>query len=298
MPVSGRTWPVWVGALLLPVPLVLLVSQAFHGGFSAGGAGDERFSPVLSLDEKRRLLTFDHTCQGSEDCESPLGCLQDFRRFNLSVCISSECEVDTQCPEGQACRAFKTQGDGPLVRLCVATGTRKEGQGCSRLPNRQDQACEQGLLCNKGYCGRPCQPGAPDGCPKGFVCGEGAEFASCLPACEEGQCPQGQECVPFEGRFAACAQVVGDNCRRAPCPQGQECRIGQAPGEGDRVSMECLTPCDDRERPCPAGSVCFFGYCGRVCDPKSEGACGPGEFCNLHINPTSREKFWFCSPQR
>jgi hypothetical protein len=296
--VRWRRWLVWGGSLLLPVPLMLLVSQLFHGGFVSGDATDNRFSPVLSGEERRQLLTFDHTCSGSEDCEPPLGCLQDFRRFNLSVCVGSECEADSQCPDGQVCRAIKTQGQGPLVRLCVAEGIRKEGQGCMRLTRKQELACEPELVCNMGYCGRPCDPGSPTGCPQGFVCREGPESVSCLPACEDGQCPQGQECIRQEGGFAACARVVGSNCQRTPCSQGQECRIGHTPGEGDRVTMECLTPCDDRSNSCPAGSVCFFGYCGRVCDPKREGTCGPGEFCNLHMNPTSREKFWFCSTLR
>jgi hypothetical protein len=295
--VNWRGWAVGAVSLLLPVPLVLLLSQALHGGFFSRGTRDKRISPVLSLEERRKLLTFDHICRGSEDCEPPLGCLQDFRRFKLSVCVSSECEVDTQCPDGQQCRTVKTQGGGPLVRLCIATGIRKEGQGCSRLPKKQEEACEPGLLCNRGYCGRPCQLEEAASCPHGFVCHEGPETASCLPACEDGQCPAGQECVHFEGRFAACTRVVGKNCKQTPCPQEQECRVGYTPGEGDRVTMECLVPCGDQKSSCPAGSVCFFGYCGRVCDPQQEGACGPDEFCNLHKDPTTREKFWFCSPR-
>jgi hypothetical protein len=286
-----------VFSLLLPVPLGFLLSRLLHGGFSSAET-EKRFSPMLSLEERRKLLTFDHTCRGSQDCEQPLGCLQDFRRFKLSVCVGSECEVDTQCPEGQVCQALKTQDDGPLVRLCVATGTRKEGEGCAHLPKKQEVACEPGLLCNKGYCGRQCQLGDPQGCPKGFVCGQGADGASCLPACEEGQCPEGQECVHFEGRFASCAQVLGKNCDRTPCPPGQECRIGSAPGVGDRVTMECLLPCDDPKNPCPPGSICSFGYCGRPCDPKAEGGCGPDEACSVQVDPNTREKLWLCRARR
>jgi hypothetical protein len=280
--------------VLLPVPFVLLLTHVLHREFFSGQAEEKRFSPMLSLESRRKLMTFDHTCSGSQDCEPPLGCLQDFRRFRLSVCIGSECEVDTQCPDGQVCRAVKTQSEGPLVRLCVATGTQKEGQGCDRLPNKQAEACEPGLLCNMGYCGRPCQLEDPLSCPKGFVCGEGPDVASCLPACEEGQCPEQQECVHFEGRFSACVHVVGKNCQRTPCAQGQECRTGYTPGVGDKVTMECLVPCDGQKNSCPAGSVCFFGYCGRVCDPKAPGACGPDEWCNLHKDPNTREKLWYC----
>jgi hypothetical protein len=297
MPVRWRIVLVGAFSLLLPVPLVLLLNQGLLGEFSSGGAAERRFSPMLSLEERRKLLTFDHVCRGSQDCEPPLGCLQDFRRFKMSVCIGSECEMDIHCPDGQVCRPVKTQGTGPLVRLCVATGKRKEGQGCDRLPSQQEEACEPGLLCNRGYCGRPCQLGEPMGCPQDFVCGEGPEVTSCLPSCEEGQCPEGQDCVHFEGGFAACARVKGRNCTGTPCPQGQECRIGYTPGVGDEVTMECRVPCDEQKSSCPAGSVCFFGYCSRVCDPTQEGACGPDEFCNLHKDPNTRERFWFCSPR-
>jgi hypothetical protein len=188
----------------------------------------------------------------------------------------------------------KTMGDGPLVRLCVATGGRKEGQGCERLPKKQDRACEPGLVCNMGYCGRPCQEGSPASCPKGFICREGPEVASCLPACEEGLCPEGQQCVHIEGRFAVCARVKGQRCDVTPCPRGQECRIGYTPGVGDEVRMECEVPCDPQEDSCPAGAECFFGSCRRPCDPHVPDACGPGEQCTLFKDTYSREKRWFC----
>lgn len=255
---------------------------------------EKRFSPVLSLQERRKLLTFDHACRGSQDCEPPLGCLQDSRRFLLSVCVASECEVDTQCLDGERCQAVKTQGDGPWVGMCIATGRRKEGQGCDRLPENQEESCAPGLICNRGYCGRPCQLDEPMSCPKGFVCERAGEGASCLPSCEEGQCPEGQQCVHFGGRVAACVHVQGKNCDRTPCPQGQECRIGYTPGVGNEVRMQCMQPCDEQKNSCPAGSVCFFGYCGRVCNPKATDLCGADEFCNLNVDPNTREKIWLC----
>lgn len=287
-----------VFSLLLPVPLVLLLSQALPGGWLPREARDRRISPVLSQEERRKLLTLDRTCRGSQDCEPPLGCLQDFRRFKLSVCTASECVVDTNCPEGQVCRAVKTQGAGPLVRLCIATGERKEGEGCARLPKKREESCEPGLLCNRGYCGRPCQLGEPFGCPPGFICGEGPEVISCLPACEQGRCPEGQDCVHFDGGFAACARVNGVNCNRTPCPQGHECRIGYTPGVGDEVTMECLVPCGEKKGACPESTVCSFGFCRRLCDPEAPESCGPEEECALQIDPNSREKLWHCRTRR
>jgi hypothetical protein len=294
MQVRWRTLLAVALGLLLPLPIGYLLKGALYGGPSPEGAATKRFSPVLSAEERRRLVTFDRACRGSEDCEAPLGCLQDLRRFSQSVCIGSECELDSQCPEGQFCRVINTQGTGPLVRLCIATGVRKEGEACDRLPRVQEEACAQGLLCNRNYCGRPCSRGDATSCPAGFTCEEGPEGASCLPACEEGQCPDGQECVRFEGRFAACAQVKGKNCQAQPCPEGQECRIGYTPGVGEEVTMQCLTPCEEPKTICPSGSVCFYGYCSRLCEPKTEGTCPPGEECVLYRDTHSSEKLWLC----
>jgi hypothetical protein len=279
------------------LPLGYLLKEVLHGGRVPGVQG-QSISPRLALEERRRLVTFDRACRGSEDCEAPLGCLQELRRFSQSVCIGSECELDSHCPEGQSCRVIRTQGAGPLVRLCIATGIRKEGEGCDRLPRTQDEACEQGLLCNRNYCGRPCRQGdSATSCPSGFTCEQGPEGASCLPACEEGQCPAGQECVRFEGRFAACARVKGKNCQALSCPEGQECRVGYTPGVGEEVTMQCLTPCEEQKTACPAGSVCFYGFCSQLCEPKGAGACGPGEECVLYRDPRSSEKLWLCRAQ-
>jgi hypothetical protein len=98
--------------LLLPLPLGYLLKETLYGSPILGGAQGQRISPMLSLEERRRLVTFDRACRGSEDCEAPLGCLQDLRRFSRSVCIGSECELDSHCPEGQSCRVLKTQGAG------------------------------------------------------------------------------------------------------------------------------------------------------------------------------------------
>ncbi len=298
MQVKWRTLLAVAVGLLLTLPLGYLLKDAFRVGQVPGGAQGARISPMLSLEERRRLVTFDRACRGSEDCEAPLGCLQDSRRFSLSVCIGSECETDSHCPEGQSCRAVKTQGAGPVVRLCTAMGIRKEGQACDRLPRTQEEACAQGLLCNRNYCGRPCGRGAPaTSCPAGFTCEDGPEGASCLPACEEGQCPERQECVRFEGRFAACVRVKGKNCQAQPCPEGQACRIGYTPGVGEEVTMQCLTPCEQGKSTCPAGSVCFYGFCSQLCEPNAAGSCGSGEECVMYRDPHSSEKLWLCRAQ-
>ncbi len=98
MQVRWRTLLAVVFGLLLTLPIAYLLKEALHGGQVLGGAQGQRVSPVLSAEERRRLVTFDRACRGSDECEAPLGCLQDLRRFSRSVCIGSECELDSQCP--------------------------------------------------------------------------------------------------------------------------------------------------------------------------------------------------------
>jgi hypothetical protein len=122
-----------VFGLMLTLPLVYLLKDILFLSPMRGDTRDWSIRPMLSVEERRRLVTFDRACRGSRECEAPLGCLQDLRRFSRSVCMGSECNLDSHCPEGQSCRAVKTQDVGPVVRLCIATGIRKEGQACDRL---------------------------------------------------------------------------------------------------------------------------------------------------------------------
>jgi hypothetical protein len=62
--------------------------------------------------------------------------------------------------------------------------------------------------------------------------------------------------------------------------------------------MECLLPCEEQKDSCPAGSVCFFGFCSQVCNPQDEGACGLGKECAQFRDTYSREQHWFCRIKR
>jgi hypothetical protein len=271
----------------LPVPLILAFCFTSPWSSSSGGVGH---SPVLSPEERRHLQTFEKPCQQREDCESPLGCL-DLYTGGPRFCVASECLTDSQCRDGFTCRQLASLEDGPLVRRCVLVGTQREGQSCLPNSDTREQACEWGLLCHHGFCGRPCEVGAPGSCPEGFACGQGPGGPSCRPHCRDGRCPPGEECIHQEREFPRCAVVRGANCERALCPDGQRCFVTYGHGAtGAWVEMECVVPCGGASPACEEGFVCDVGACRRRCAPGSEDPCGPGEKCGYI--PT--EDAWLC----
>jgi len=200
--------------------------------------------------------------------------------------MASECQTDLQCADGFTCRTLKSRGRGPLVRSCVVRGSAKEGEPCSSsFTFRQGAVCRPGLVCN-GYCGRPCQPGAPESCPEGALCLEGSEGPSCMPTCEGRSCPEGQECVHIKDGSSVCARIWGDNCQRQACPEGTTCSVGYLPGRPGEVRMNCTQWCGADHPPCSEGSVCEHGECRRPCERDNPSACGPKETCGY--NPRTK----------
>lgn len=274
--------------LLLPVPLLLLVGGAL--GWGGQGPRDDALSPMLSWEQRQRLLTFGRPCRDSNECEAPLACLQDSRRIAEPRCVASECVTDLQCEEGFACQVMTSLGKGRHVRVCVvAAGLREEGQVCSPLPRTREVACEEGLIC-RGWCGRPCRREEPASCPEGFYCDTGPQGTSCLPTCEGRACPAGQECARFESGPSTCAVVRGQNCQRTPCPHGAQCRTTYSPQKPGEVKMECVVPCDEKAPACSAGALCHNGVCRQACEPGSPDACASGQACTYH----PFEKRWLC----
>ncbi len=276
--------------ILLPIPLVLAVGAGQARLTPQTGVQENRpIAPMLSLDERRALLTHERPCQTSEDCDTSLGCLD--LDWGHSLCMASECETDLQCADGFACRALKSRGRGPWVRSCVVQGSAKEGEPCvSSFTFEQEAVCRPGLVCN-GYCGRPCQLGAPESCPEGSLCLEGSAGPSCMPTCEGRSCPEGQECVRFKEGFSVCAHIWGDNCQRQTCPEGTTCNVSYLPGQPGEVQMECIQRCGDDHPPCPEGAVCERKKCRRPCERDNPHACGPKETCGY--NPRTQK--WLCA---
>lgn len=290
---SWRHVPGALAAVLLPVPLMLLF---FAMRWNVPDRTAPRVSPVLSEDVRRGLVTYLRRCESSADCEAPMGCL-DHWRLKVPTCTDSQCVYDEDCGEGYTCQIFKTEGDGPRVRLCVTQGRLGEGARCADRPENRNNACEPGLRCFMRFCGRPCSPERPESCPEGFFCQEDALTPTCLPTCTERGCPEGQQCIQLETRasqpVSACFAVVhGTNCQQTPCPEGQWCfqqDVHQRQGE---VWMSCVQSCGDGHPACPEGFACDIDFCRRLCDPDEEGACGPGLLCARR----APDRPWMCRP--
>jgi hypothetical protein len=292
--VTRRTLVLVSLGLLLPLPLVLLLRSLWAPPLPAReviltASGALEISPVLSVEERRGVLTFERPCSRQEDCEPPLGCLS----FNgkEGFCAASRCLTDLQCSGGQTCRVLPTLGQGPRVRACAPAGQLPEGVPCLALTMNEKESCARGLVCN-GFCGRPCSPEAAAPCPEGFFCALGPSGPACAPTCEGHECPADQQCVRFARGVSRCAAPVGDDCQRSPCPQGQQCTASFTPGRAHWAKLECELPCDSSEKRCPEGLLCHQGSCRRPCQPKGPEVCGAGRACNT-LN-SEEEGSWLC----
>jgi hypothetical protein len=267
--------------VLLPLPLVLLLWGLLRPEVPEDSPGGVRMSPMLTGEQRMRLMTYGRHCGPGAECEPPLGCLFEVR-YLRSYCTDSQCEKDEQCSEGQVCRSIATWGGGPQVRVCVPVGPRQEGEGCVEIPRDKENACVAGLLCGgqDGWCARPCRPGDTNGCPEGFFCADTIPQPVCLPTCETQGCPPGQQCIPFKEGSSTCAQVYGPNCLQTPCPVGSRCVVRTEPPHPGKVWMACVARCGEGHPPCQAGWVCDGWDCVQPCDPQGPEVCGEGYSCH------------------
>ncbi len=290
-------WPRALGAFaaaLLPLPWVFFFFSTQWG--VSPGQESWRISPVLTLDVRRQLVTYQRQCQSGADCEAPMGCVAHWR-LKKPICSDSECTTDLDCEQGDSCQVMKTVGQGPSVRVCVTQGWRKEGQQCTALPFNREDACAPGLRCLAGWCGRPCREEEFASCPEGFFCAEDPVISACLPTCATRGCPEGQQCVQL-GTVASqpvsvCVAVVhGTNCQQSPCPDGQRCFHQEVPERPGEVWMSCVQSCGNGKPTCPEGLACDTSFCRKLCDPQEAGACGPGMLCARRAPDLP----WMCRP--
>jgi hypothetical protein len=282
--VQRGSWRIVVAlcaSLLLPLPLVLLLWGVLRPEVPVDSPAGGRISPMLTGEQRLRLMTYGRHCGPGARCEPPLGCLFEVR-YLRSYCTDSQCEKDEQCSEGQVCRTIATWGGGPQVRVCVPAGPRQEGEACVDIPRDKENACVAGLLCGgqDGWCARPCRLGDTSGCPEGFFCADTLPQPVCLPTCEVQGCPPGQQCIPFKEGSSKCAQVYGPNCLQTPCPTDSKCVVRIEPPLPGKVWMACIARCGEGHPPCQAGSVCDGWDCVQPCDPQGPEVCGEGYYCH------------------
>jgi len=292
MRMTGKTLSGVLIGLLLPVPLILVLSSVLFPRPQPRPHEDARFSPVLTEEHRWSLQTYLRDCKKTADCDPPLGCLLD-TRVHRFYCTDSECVLDSQCPAGFSCQTLTTTRDGPWVRFCITHGVRKEGESCLDTPSDQRSACMEGLSCTQGWCARRCQLDEPTSCPEGFFCAETNPGPACLPTCEGRTCPEGQRCIrDVRAGASACAVVYGQDCQRSPCAEGQRCMAIFSSKLQASVWMECWPQCGKDLPPCTEGLVCDGRTCGKPCEPEGPKVCEPGFRCHRHNDSQP----WLCRP--
>lgn len=269
-----------LASALLLLPLFVLLSHVLQPTLTPDSHEGRRISPVLDTESALRLSTYHRTCGPDKPCEDPLGCVWDARIFK-HYCTDSLCTADTQCPEGQVCRTIATEGAGPLVRVCVATGKREEKERCLVLTLDKDSACKAGLVCGGrgGWCARPCHKEDAAACGDGFFCADSIPEPVCLPTCEVTGCLTGQHCIRDNEGASACARVYGSNCQQTPCSDNRICDVRFAHARPGRVWMECVERCGEGFPSCMGERICDGWQCRTACSPQRPETCGEGYRC-------------------
>lgn len=283
-----RTLLITLLGFALPLPLAWLLYTSFLGQMK----GEEvnrvlsqgvHLVPMLTLEERRHLPTYERRCESDTDCDPRLRCFWDMRA-QRSYCTDSKCMSDEQCPEEFSCRFMTAENDKDVLRFCSLVGVRGEGEMCARSPSERRYGCRRDLTC-RGLCGRPCELGDPTSCPEGFFCEEDPAGATCMPTCEGRTCPEGQRCIPWGARVSMCARVFGPDCLRTPCPSNQNCTVDHHPEVADALWTQCLQRCSGpKDASCPEGTVCYFYYCRKSCTKEDPSACPPGFTCHGRPN--------------
>ena len=76
-------------AVLLPLPLVLLLWGLLRPEVPANMPPGVRISPMLTHEQRMRLMTYRRECRSGAECEPPLGCLYE-SRYRQAYCTDSQ----------------------------------------------------------------------------------------------------------------------------------------------------------------------------------------------------------------
>ena len=267
---------------ILPLPLALIIGSALHPAPPLHTPA----RPLFPVDQARALSTYGNPCLRPEDCEAPLGCLER-GELGRGICLNTQCETDSQCDPGKYCRTLPTMGGGlPLRRCDQLHGESPEGDACAVGLTYAEDRCAQGLLCNRGWCGRPCRLEEASSCPEGFFCQHGLNGPSCVPTCEARGCPKGLQCAREADGISVCAQLRGSDCPAGSCPEGSHCTFTNLRfvDAGLALRLECIAPCGEGRPACPSGRVCVGSRCLRECDPQGNGTCYSEERCVYRVD--------------
>ncbi|RMG98163.1 MAG: ribulose phosphate epimerase [Deltaproteobacteria bacterium] len=196
--------------------------------------------------------------------------------------------VAQDCPEGEKCTAYSTDGDGPPAapwnaNKCVPVmGMGQAGDSCDIEGGKYTGVddCDVGLICLQtdddgkgGACVAFCEPGMTCEDPNAecAVYNDGS-LPICLVTCDPllQDCPQGQGCYAAAGGGAfICFKFSG---MAGEGLQGDECNYVNACSPG----TACLAP--ESVSGCGAQGGCCSPYCD-LTDPNADAGCQQGEMC-------------------
>jgi hypothetical protein len=221
------------------------------------------------------------SCRTDSDCPAGQGCVAN-RETRRLECMASDCEEDTHCFPGFACRAANGGDSGPVIRRCTPEGVRREGETCDSRYISRNGACREGLRCVSEICTVSCRLDDPASCPTGYHCKEGADGPGCLPDCRQLGCPRGQQCKRINESKHQCLESVVGTCPETPCAEGELCVKRLSRGRG---VFWCARSCNPIfPDSCPAGYVCgqasrTTSACFPRCDPHDLDTCDKGWLC-------------------
>ncbi|MFN3199640.1 MAG: hypothetical protein ACE366_14640 [Bradymonadia bacterium] len=244
----------WAPALLALAPLFLVLwgcDDTSDAAPADAAPPDAEIADVEPPDAARGPLPPGASCGQTLQCARG-ECVQ-------GVCTEA-CETDDDCPE--------------LTPACLE---RADGQWCAGVCEGPG-TCPGDQLCavlgpSLGMCVAPGPGGAGDACTLAadcatWVCAEG----QCLGACEAGECPSGQACLPLHTQSVCVA--AGDGLAEAPCAVGEDCRSGICRGG------RCASACTETER-CEDDRRCVvfeqLALCERLCATSAD--CGESGVC-------------------
>lgn len=235
-------------------------------------------------------------CRVDGDCPAGQGCAvnRDTRR---QECMASDCEEDTHCEPGLACRALTNGATGRVVRRCMPEGRRTEGEACDLGYVSEASACGAGLICLAGRCSMRCEPGTAASCPAGHRCEASLEGHACHADCQSLGCPDGQRCKRLNDSDFKCLASVKGECPETACGEGERCNLRSFRDQG---VFWCARRCQPAlAHACPTGQVCGMGSatestCFQACDPRRLDACAEGWECATVSEDLTQ---WGCIPR-
>ena len=234
-------------------------------------------------------------CRVDGDCPSGQGCAAN-RLTRRNECMASDCEEDTHCFPGSACRALTNGASGFVVRRCMPEGLRAKGEACDLGYVSAEGSCQEGLVCLLGRCSTRCLSGKLQSCPSGYTCEDSLEGPACHANCQTLGCPEGQRCKQLNDSDYKCLATVRGECPETPCGEGERCNLRSFRSQG---VFWCAQRCQPiLGNSCPEGQVCGMGSatestCFRACDPQRTDSCAEGWECATVSEDLTQ---WGCIP--